>query len=392
MACLPVLVLHARAASRDSAMKRVAIIQRLLPHYRIPLFDALHQTLAQRGIGLTVYFGREKPGTVPRTADVSAPWAKEITNHYWSLGAGEIVWQSVIGEVTGADLVIVEQAMRLPLNLWLQARRLFCRSKVAFWGHGRNLQARGGNRIVEGAKKVLLCGVDWWFAYTPLSASIVIEAGFPSDRLTILNNTVDTQSLERDLREATAERVDELRREWGIRGENVGLYIGGMYPDKRLSFLISGLERIRSDINDFEMIFLGDGPDSDIVEAAAQRFPWVHFPGLAFGQRKATSLALARVLLMPGAVGLVAVESLIAGVPLATTAISIHGPEIAYLVHDQNALVADDDIESYAREVVGLLRDSARLARLRTGCIATARTLSLAGMVDRFADGISACI
>ena len=47
-------------------MRQVAFVQRVLPHYRHPFFDGLAKCLADEGIALTVYYGNEYPGTVPK--------------------------------------------------------------------------------------------------------------------------------------------------------------------------------------------------------------------------------------------------------------------------------------------------------------------------------------
>ena len=46
---------------------KVTIIQRILPHYRIPFFEALHRELGHAGIELQLIYGQEYPGTVPRS-------------------------------------------------------------------------------------------------------------------------------------------------------------------------------------------------------------------------------------------------------------------------------------------------------------------------------------
>ena len=373
-------------------MQRVAIIQRVLPHYRIQFFDELYQHLAANGIALTVYYGREYPGTVPKTTLVTAAWGKEIGNRYWSLAGREIVWQSVPHEVWAADMTIVEQAVRFPLNFRLQARRLYGAQKLAFWGHGRNYQAHNARGLTEAIKRMLICAVDWWFAYTDLSARDVASAGFPRERITIVNNTIDSESLLTAMARVTPAQIELVRVQQGLIGTTVGLYCGGMYPDKRLPFLMDAIKRIKARVPDFEMLFIGDGPDAPLVKQAAESLPWVRYLGPLYDDARAVYLSMARIMLMPGLVGLAIIDAFVAGTPLATTAIDFHSPEIAYLKHGVNGLISADGIDQYADMVVNYFADSAGAEILISGCQQAAAELTLATMVANFSQGVMACL
>lgn len=63
------------------------------------------------------------------------------------VGGREIFWQPVLGHVSGADLVIVEQATKLLVNYVLLAQQALGRTKFAFWGHGENFQRFSAGRI-----------------------------------------------------------------------------------------------------------------------------------------------------------------------------------------------------------------------------------------------------
>ena len=373
-------------------MQRVAIIQRVLPHYRIQFFDDLYEGLAANGVALTVYYGREFPGTVPKTTPVTAAWGKEICNRYWSLAGRDIVWQRVPSEVWEADMIVVEQAARFPLNFRLQARRLYRAKKLAFWGHGRNYQAHNARGLTEAIKRMLIRGVDWWFAYTDLSAREVAAAGFPRERITIVNNTIDSEGLRAAMARVTPAQSEWVRVQQGLIGTAVGVYCGGMYADKRLPFLIDAIKRIKARVPDFEMIFIGDGPDAPLVKHAAESLPWVRYLGPLYDDARAVYLSIAKIMLMPGLVGLAVIDAFVADTPLATTAIDFHSPEIAYLKHGVNGLISADGIDHYADMVVNYFADSAGAEILVSGCRQAAAELTLTTMVANFSQGVMACL
>ncbi len=373
-------------------MSQVAIIQRVLPHYRIPFFRRLHGRLRGVGINLNLVYGQERPGTVPRTVSLQETWARRIENRYWQVAGRELVWQPCLGLARGADLVVVEQSSRLLANYPLLAMRRLRGTRLAFWGHGRNMQSDDRQDWSERIKRATLGQVDWWFAYTGLSADVVAAGGFPRERITKVQNAIDTSELGAHLKACTAAEVGAARARHGIAGNAVGLYCGGMYDFKKLPFLIAACEEIRRRVPEFSVVFVGDGPERGVVEAAAGRHDWMHYVGAKFGRDLAPYYHMSKVLLMPGLVGLAVVDSFVAGVPLFTTDLPLHSPEIAYLEPGVNGMMTAHDVDAYAGAVADYLRDGTALARLVAGCERSAAKYTMENMVENFARGIEQCL
>ena len=231
--------------------------------------------------------------------------------------------------------------------------------------------------------------MDWWFTYNDASSAVVRDAGFPAGRITNVQNAIDTRQLAAMLQDVTAAEIEELRGSLGIRGENVCVYAGGMYADKRLAFLLSACDVLRGRMPDFEMIFVGGGPEASMVRSAAATRPWLHFVGPRFDRQKVVYFAASKLLLMPGLVGLVVLDAFALETPLVTTRLAYHSPEIEYLENGVNGVVIDppDDVEIYAEAVAGLLRDEPRRRAFIGGCRAACGRYTIEEMVRRFADG-----
>lgn len=373
---------------------RVAIVQRVLPHYRLPLFRRLRSALEPDGIHVELHYGQEYPGTVPATTDLDAPWALRHENRYLALGRHALVWQPCWRALEGADLVIVEQASRLLLNYGLLlGRAVRRRPRLAYWGHGRNFQSAAPSGAREALKRLLATRADWWFAYTELSAEAVRSAGFPEGRITVLDNTIDESELAAALASTTAADLEALRGRLGIpAGSPVGVFVGGVYPDKHIEFLLRACEAIRARLPAFHLLLVGDGPERDRVRRAAASAAWIHDLGPAFGAEKAAYLQLADVLLLPGVVGLAIIDSFVARTPLFTTQLPGHGPEIAYLRDGHNGVMTPHEVEEYSRAVSAFLADPQAQRRLQAGCAESAGLYTLDSMVEKFAGGIRACL
>ena len=89
-------------------------------------------------------------------------------------------------------MVVMGAENKLLYNLYVQMASRNIR--VALWGHGGNLQgSRSSWR--ERFKRVMARQADWWFAYTELSVPLIERSGFPRNRITVVNNSIDTVEL-----------------------------------------------------------------------------------------------------------------------------------------------------------------------------------------------------
>jgi glycosyltransferase involved in cell wall biosynthesis len=128
------------------------------------------------------------------------------------------------------------------------------------------------------------------------------------------------------------------------------------------------------------------------VQRVATRDRFIHFLGPRIGREKALLFKMADVFLLPGAVGLAILDSFAAGLPLLTTELPDHGPEISYLSPGSNGLITPHDPQSYADATIDLLRSPQKLARLRNGAIASSSLHSIENMVANFRSGILDCL
>lgn len=368
-----------------AAAARVIIVQRRMTHYRLPLFERLRELLADKTIPLVVLAGKAHETELSKNDSGNLSWAIDLPTRYF-LG-GRLCWQPFGQYVRPGDLVIVTQENRLLYNLWLL--RPWRAYAVAFWGHGRNFQSKGGGHWRERFKRWITNKVDWWFCYTELSRDAVLAAGFPAARITVLNNAIDTAELEQLRRDVTSNEVDGLRRSLGLGSGPIGVFLGSLTAEKRLPFLFEACLRIRQTITGFQLVVIGDGPMREEVSGFAGNHPdWVRYVGGRQGRDKVLHALLGDVLLMPGMVGLVVLDAFVLGLPIITTDCGIHSPEIAYLEHGVNGLVTEDTPTAFAQVVGDVVTDRRRLESLRASAHSSAGRYSIQAMADRFAKGI----
>lgn len=364
--------------------RKVTIVQRRLTHYRAPFFELLRAVLEKQQIQLELLVGVGNKGEERKLDAGVLDWAISIPTRYF---AGErICWQPIHRYLNKTDLVVVTQENALLANhLMILLPR---KSKLAFWGHGANLQSNSPNGLKERFKRWTTNRVDWWFAYTQMSADLVTAAGFPGNRITVLNNAVDTSEMRRQRQSVTPEETRALRESLGFGPGSVGAFVGSLYADKRLDFLFAAAEAIRQGVPDFHLLIVGDGPERGKVQAWCAAHPWARWVGARFGRDKISYLSVAQVMVNPGLVGLGILDAFVCGVPMLTTDCGIHSPEIAYLANGANGVITADDLDAYVQACVDLLRNHRVLEVLRISCFASAKEYTMENMAHRFADGI----
>ena len=373
-------------------MKRVLIIQGQMKQYRVPLFDKLRGALAEDGVALRVAYSDPPPHELAKRDNTELPADYGVkVPATWFFGQ-KMLYQALGREIARADLVIVEQANKYIWNHLLLLLSACGRKRIAFWGLGENKQTdRSG--FSEWYKRKILKRADWWFAYTEGVKKYLIQNGVEPTRITSLNNAVDTSEIRCLCSNFSCEGGEAARRDLGMAsGAPVGIYCGMLDRVKGLDFLIASANKIRSSLANFHLIVAGGGPEKEAVEFQARGESWIHAVGPQFGREKALLFKLSDVMLAPGRVGLVILDAFAAGLPLVTTQLSVHGPEIEYLEEGRNGIMTEHKVEAYADAVIQVLTETALSARLRTGARESGEKYSIEAMVRKFREGISQCL
>ncbi len=366
----------------------VVIVQRRLTHYRVPLFDKLRAGLDADGVRLRLLHGAPTAEDATKHDEGRVDWAEPLPAT--DLLGGRLCWQPYGAPTANAELVIITQENRFLYNLWaLSAGRARGHPRrIAFWGHGANLQSRNRDSWRERFKRFWALRVDWWFAYTAMSVELVRRDGFAPERITNVENAIDTRTLAADCASVTGADLEAARRRLGLQGARVGMFMGSLYEPKRLPFLLDAGAQLAARVPGFTLLVSGDGPQRAIIADAARTRPWLRQLGMQKGRDKAVALRLSEVMLNPGLVGLGILDAFTAGLPLVTTDCRIHSPEIAYLRSGENGVMTPNTLEAYVEGVAALLGNEAERRRLGVNAQSAANHYTIENMAQRFRSGI----
>ena len=362
----------------------VTIVYKHLPHYRVDFYNGLRVWLQERGVDLRLVVGQPIGQDVKKDDEGRVEWAERVRNVHVEIANRSIVWQPVLRRVRKSDLVVVEQANKLLVNNFLLAWRWFGGPRVAYWGHGFNRNRDTAGRISEAIKRRMVRRADWWFAYTESTTRYLVGLGVRAERATTVNNAIDVRQLREAVERMQANSPE--RQEVSLRC----VYLGSLYASKRLDFLIAAGDEIARVLPGFALEVIGDGPQRESLEADAESRPWLRLHRALYGDDLVAVVLDGALLLVPGGVGLVILDSFAFGLPMVTVDVPTHGPEIDYLEPGTNGVMLPSGTTpgEYAAAVTELLNDDSRMSLLRRGCAASADLYTLEAMIERFGNGV----
>jgi glycosyltransferase involved in cell wall biosynthesis len=371
----------------------VTFVTRILPGYRIAFYERVRALLAAAGIDYQLLYGQPNRNEAAKGDLVALPWARAIRNRAL-MGHDKLLWQPILKQALRSDLIVLGQENRLLTNYLLQFLPSALRPKIALWGHGPNFLSANWQAPGERWRHWWASRCDWWFGYTEASRAYVESTGFPPERITICNNAVDTDALHQAWLAVTPRRVEERRAELGLNGANVAIYVGAIYDFKRIDFLIRSADLIRAAVPDFELLVVGSGVDTNLVEAAAATRPWLKALGSRFGADKVELMRLAKLFVMPGLLGLAVLDAAATQLPVVTTNYRHHSPEIVYLEDGRSGIIVDpwDDAAAYSQAVIDLLHSPETLERMAAYAATVAERYTIEQMAERFVAGTLAAL
>ncbi len=373
-------------------MKRILIIEAEMKRYRAPFYRDLYAALRSQGIALRVAYSD------PRATDISKGDHCELPDEYGMKVKGywlvnRLLLQPLVRHAAAADLIISSEGSRLLFSQLLLPFAACKLKKLALWGFGQNKQA-DRQPFSEWYKRKVLRYPSWWFAYTAGSAEYLMARGYPRERITTVQNAVDTGQISRWIAGLSADETASLRAQLHVPPASpVGIYCGSLEKCKNLPFLIESAKLVKRQIPDFHLVLVGGGSESVYVERQVQSHrEWIHWTGPKFGAEKAALLKAADIFMLPGKIGLAILDSFAARLPILTTRIPNHCPEVEYLTDGCNGMMTENSVDSYARGVVEILSDAARLAALKQGAYQSSLKYSMETMVANFCRGIEECL
>jgi glycosyltransferase involved in cell wall biosynthesis len=348
--------------------ERLVIVQPYIPKYRRPFFSQLVTTLEKSGIDCTIAAGTPQGAQAARN-DASYPdWARSVKLRYMhlgdrrlSLGAGSRTWHR-------ADAVILG---------------LMGAPKVGLWGHVKSYVAEP-NVLDAALERWQMRRADHIFAYTESGRKYATDiVGVPKSRVTAVMNSIDTSSLLTAVRSLTEDEIERFAAMHSLGDHPVFAYIGGFDASKRIDFLAEVFDVLWEEDKSARVFVGGDGQQLGLLAPAIARGQVIYL-GYVGDMEKALLGQVCNAFLVPGRIGLIAVEALLLRQKVITTAWKFHAPENEYLVEGVSRVTAPDS----PREFAAIALETASSSNTRSPGDASWPFPTIEEMVDNFRSGI----
>jgi glycosyltransferase involved in cell wall biosynthesis len=285
---------------------RLAVLQRVLPAYRVPFFDTLAAACPE---GLSLAAGQPRPDESIATATgLAVARFYPVRNlHLGSPGSPTYAcWQRGLlpwMEAWRPDALVVEANPRYlstpRLVSWMHARR----KPVLGWGLGVGSGEAGGWRSQR--RRGFLHRFEGMLAYSQRGADQYIAQGIPAARVFVALNAV-----------AHRPSSPPPLRPPAFDGRPTLLFVGRLQARKRIDVLLHACAALPQALQP-RLWIVGDGPARLELQAlAGDTYPPAEFPGDKRGSDLQPYFAAADLFVLPGTGGLAVQEAMASALPV----------------------------------------------------------------------------
>lgn len=236
-------------------MKKVIIIQRAIPNYRLPLFRAL---CADNEFEITIGCADYDEGTSTGIPAENYSGVRQQPLKMYRIGR-KLLFQSIVS-LKSYDLVILDTSTNLlsvPVYLFL------CRIKgipVIGWGKGvpQLLNVRE-SWLKRTYKKLIISCCRCLIVYGRISKNYYNELGFSHKPMFIAQNSIDTNIFFENF-ESHKSASQSLREELNLQDRFIFGYFGKLIARKKVDQIIIAFRKVLEKHSSAVLILAGEGP------------------------------------------------------------------------------------------------------------------------------------
>jgi glycosyltransferase involved in cell wall biosynthesis len=357
---------------------KLGILQRVLPPYRAPLFDALAK--ACRG-GLNVCAGEPASyDTLPVVDKLNVATLVRARNRHLFREPIYLCWQSGVLDWLQhwqPDVLITEANPRYPVTR-LARRWMHKRGRpVLGWGLGVMPLSQGFDKLRAWGRRRFITGFDGIIAYSSRAADQYHALGMPRDRIFVAKNA------------ATMKPTKPLpQRSLAFGTRPIVLFVGKINEPKRVDLLIKACATIKDEFNP-QLRIVGEGPAVPDLKALAKSIlPDIEFTGQKQGAELDALFDSADVFVLPGLGGLAIQESMSHGLPVIVA--EGDGTQSDLVRAENGWNISANDLDGLTAALRDALRDPARLRRMGEASYRiVAEEINIEKMVETFVTALN---
>jgi glycosyltransferase involved in cell wall biosynthesis len=332
-----------RPEAGEPDVLRAAIIYHMWPHYREAVARAMDRS---ERVDYTFYGSAETFDAIPH-ADPGR--FRRFVRAPFRVGPMHLLWQpKAVGAAFSREYdAIVMLGDPHFVSTWLAASIARLRGiPVLFWTHGWRREEHPAKLV---ARNVFHRLADRVMVYSERSKQIGVSSGFPTDRITVVYNSLDVDRADEIIAQIESGALDGIRPRSLFAEQDRPLIIctARITPRCRFDLLFEAAAMLAGGGKPINILLVGDGPERPALEAMATKLGIdVHFYGACYDEDVLGQLIYrADLAVSPGKIGLTAMHSLMYGTPAIT-----HG----------NLNEQMPEVEAVSENLTGTLYDQAK--------------------------------
>jgi|TARA_B110000259_G_C13993907_1_gene393651 glycosyltransferase involved in cell wall biosynthesis len=377
---------------------KVAISQRIVPHYRVPVFKEL---ASRENIDLTLYYGKGfKTGSQVNAQLMTGFNAKKLftvmLNYNGVYGSSQLrVWHPfllfhLIFE--NYDVIIVEPSSNFYNNIFTF---IYCKifRKKFIWHESGSVPKEERpkfRKMIDPLLSIFIKGTDAFLTYTSYADhSLKRDFNIDSKKIFRAQNSVDTSNIDSEI-EKFFPFVESKKKELGLIGFNVAMYIGGIETRKKIDNLIKAVTKLNQSALPTKALIVGDGPDK---EELIQKLSAVEKSHTVFAGKHVKDatlyVLLSDVVVLPSSGGLSVMTAFACKKPFIGSEEIEHGGIKDYVVDGTNGyLIKENDIEDLELKLMNMFSDPILYKKLCDNAYKTSKKNTVSNMVNGYENAI----
>jgi glycosyltransferase involved in cell wall biosynthesis len=365
----------------------VAIVQRLVPHYRLAFFKLL--TEANPDLEIVVYHS-DKGLKNGDSLGFAARYYRGYTVK--PLGFTLVVQPRLTLDILRVrpKVLVIEGTFGVLTNFILLLFRWISGLPTLYWTAGWH------NPEITGWKlrlKTLYIGTSLKFSsgaivYGSSAYQYLIAHGVPGDKIIVAQNTIDVESLISQ-RSRWVEQGKIVRQQHGLMAPYLVSYVGHLAPMKRVHVLLEAFRILHTQRDDIALLIVGAGEQQEELKGWVRANPVadVHFVGEVVDGVEAF-FAASDLFVLPGTGGLALNQAMALGLPVIATVAD--GTQLDLIRPDENGyIIPVDDVKGLADAIERALKSPEHLKRLGENSLRIIeQKATLTNMVKQFSYAI----
>jgi glycosyltransferase involved in cell wall biosynthesis len=215
---------------------RVVIVQRILPHYRLPFFRLLSS--CNPDFNIQVFHGDNDVVSMDSNGFIERYFKNYFLSFFWfSLVFQPSLMLNVIKNPP--DLLILEGTFGVLTNMMLLTFRKIKHLPTIYWTAGWDNPSITGWRtqLKVFLIRLLLRMCDGAIVYGSSASAYLVAHGLSPSKILIAQNTIDVEALIAE-QFLWRQRGMEIRQKFSPDAKDLVVYIGHMAPIKRVDVLL----------------------------------------------------------------------------------------------------------------------------------------------------------